>query len=240
MIAEIKRSTDFENFSFGVNRPIDEKHVAKLEATIAASGYFHEYPIVVQQKEDKLVIIDGQHRFAACKKLGIEFSYMVVEIGDEDKWVKRLKIANRVQKKWTIMDHIRLKAITDPKLADIVKVVELNSNIPSDFILSYAHCNNTSNITRMAYRDIDIEELKVAVSYYCTLTSFGKVSSRAMITAVRIMIQQKLDIGRLINNINKQPAKYVNCATTEQYMAMVEYFYNYDKAAKNRVEFKNK
>lgn len=47
---------------------IDKNHLIKIKHLIKKSGVFKE-PIIVDK--DKLVILDGHHRFNTCKELGL-------------------------------------------------------------------------------------------------------------------------------------------------------------------------
>lgn len=66
---------DYSKFNLiDSNRPISKLHIEKLKKSITEFGYFKSKPITVTPKYK---IIDGQHRFMACKELKIPVQYEV-------------------------------------------------------------------------------------------------------------------------------------------------------------------
>jgi hypothetical protein len=56
--------------------PRSVDHLARLADGIAGSGYDPEFPIIVNQWGE---IVDGHHRFAVCRLLGVEPERRVVQ-----------------------------------------------------------------------------------------------------------------------------------------------------------------
>ena len=62
------------------------------------------YPIMV---DADMRIIDGQHRFYACKELGLPIYYVVKNDVDPEQAMITL---NQTSKKWEMMDWLRYRA----------------------------------------------------------------------------------------------------------------------------------
>lgn len=87
------KTTRYEDFKFlKGNRAVDRNHVENLMKSIAEHGY-HGAPIVVA---GDMTIIDGQHRFAACKGLGIPVPYII----DKDATLETTRYLNVTQRRW--------------------------------------------------------------------------------------------------------------------------------------------
>jgi hypothetical protein len=91
------------NYSMFKFRPdnrekIDKVHVKKLVDSISAKNLLEFRPIVLNEKME---IIDGQHRLEAAKILGVEIYYEVKKnLKSEDI------ITFNVQKNWTLSDYL--------------------------------------------------------------------------------------------------------------------------------------
>lgn len=77
------------------NRDIDENHVKNLIKQMRQEYLFD--PI---QVNEKMEIIDGQHRLAACKELGLPVHYFIVKGAGLQQTQKQ----NALSKKWSMKD----------------------------------------------------------------------------------------------------------------------------------------
>jgi hypothetical protein len=100
MGTEIKVTDDYGKFSFmGCNRDVKSDKVLK---SIKENGDFTKWkPILVTPG---FKIIDGQHRFQACKELGLPIHYIVYD-GDED-YDKVMRTLNIEVKVWQMEDWL--------------------------------------------------------------------------------------------------------------------------------------
>lgn len=80
------------------NREIVRAQVDRLKESIQKNGYFKGIPIIVDKDG---WIIDGQHRYVACKELKIEPTIIV------DGSFDIVPIINSMQLKWGIKDYVR-------------------------------------------------------------------------------------------------------------------------------------
>lgn len=87
------------------NRQISWAKTQRLVKSIELIGYIKSHPILVDKK---LTIIDGQHRFAACKQLGLPVLY---EVHDNTENIGDVLIAlNANQQSWQLSDYIHYYA----------------------------------------------------------------------------------------------------------------------------------
>src|ERR1035438_3196611 len=105
------KSTNYSNFKMvDNNRNINNGLVERLTHSIEKLGYIEARPILVN---DNMEIIDGQHRFLACKKLGLPIVYAQYngEATDEDIIVE----LNTTQLIWRLADYIHHYAVKGVK-----------------------------------------------------------------------------------------------------------------------------
>ena len=97
---QIKITTDYNKFSFmDGNRDISKKNM--LVKSINEIDLTEYKPIIV---DEKYVIIDGQHRFMACKELKKPIYYIILHGVDEKKALIKL---NAFQKMWKQDDYLK-------------------------------------------------------------------------------------------------------------------------------------
>jgi hypothetical protein len=85
------------------NRKIDQSNLENIKRSIKINNLLAFRPIMVNEK---LEILDGQHRFLVAKELGLDIFYQVNEESkDED-----IILMNANQKRWTLEDFINFHA----------------------------------------------------------------------------------------------------------------------------------
>jgi ParB/Sulfiredoxin domain len=95
----MNKTTKYEIFKYlDRNRKLSKQHLKELQKSIEADNRLPENPIIVNEK---LEIIDGQHRLEVAKNLGLPIYYVVAQEAGMDT-VIRLQI----QKGWSAMDYI--------------------------------------------------------------------------------------------------------------------------------------
>ena len=95
----IKVTKNYEQFSYVKgNRSIDSLHLDKLSKAMAKE--YVPVPIIVNSNFE---ILDGQHRFEACKRNMLPLYFMVT-----DDWsLKSIRSMNTILKKWSVKDYVQ-------------------------------------------------------------------------------------------------------------------------------------
>lgn len=93
----------------GINRGISPSHVTKVAKSIEKLGNLR--PIVVADLSfisGKLqtYIIDGQHLFNACLRLGWSIPYIKIEIKSKEQLVEAIALLNASSKSWCMLDYV--------------------------------------------------------------------------------------------------------------------------------------
>ena len=109
-VGKIYKTDNYDEFIFiKGNRDIKKSNVNKLKKKIQKNGYDVGIPITVLEIDEKLVIIDGQHRYIACKELGlpIYFTYSTIEDMSVKEIVKKISDLNTNGCNWSTDDFIK-------------------------------------------------------------------------------------------------------------------------------------
>lgn len=73
----MQETKNYENFTFlTANRPINRNHVNKIKKSLSEYGYLDSQPITVTAD---MKILDGQHRFIACKEMGLPIKFVQLD-----------------------------------------------------------------------------------------------------------------------------------------------------------------
>ena len=95
--------TRYDRFHYIVgNREVSEPHIKEVMNKLQDIGY-RNIPITVN---GKMEIVEGQHRFEACKRLGLPIRFVVDENAGLDECMK----VNSVSKNWKNIDYINAYA----------------------------------------------------------------------------------------------------------------------------------
>ena len=235
---KIKVTQNYNAFTLNENnRKVVEKHVQRLVKEFKENGYNKSFPIAVIDKGKGIYeIFDGQHRFLAAKQVGCEFSYLVHEKFEADEYIKKLASINKNVQKWSALDFARLSQDENTKKA--VEYTDKAIDIRERNFIMYYCCINRKNVdTKKSETSISEEEITRAISLFHILQKYRYSRESSVSTCVKKIVRNNLDTERLIKNIEKQPVKFVQCATAKQYQDMIEYFYNYNYPKANRIHF---
>jgi hypothetical protein len=102
---KVKKTYDYEMFSFFErNRRISEKKLKELVKSIQEIDLTEYLPIIVT---DYLEIIDGQHRFEACKKLGLPVYYFIFK---GDRYYRAMELLNSKASIWKQDEFIKFNS----------------------------------------------------------------------------------------------------------------------------------
>jgi len=97
--AQVYETTNYDMFHvLNGNREIDKKNVSKIIKSISEYGYIM-IPITVNQSFE---VIEGQHRLAALKELGLPIRFVIDNVAD----IKTCIALNKNRKGWTSRNYI--------------------------------------------------------------------------------------------------------------------------------------
>ncbi len=94
----VKKTTEYDIFNIiNANRNINPRHVKTLKGSFREHGVLMN-PILVN---DKMQVVDGQHRLTALKQLELPVYYLIIG----DYGIKEVQALNLNQKNWSKKDY---------------------------------------------------------------------------------------------------------------------------------------
>lgn len=110
----IKKTSDYTIFnSVKFNRDKNKRHIESLKKMLLKENLLHLHPILVNEKME---VVDGQHRLEAAKDLGLEVFYIQDRISYE-----HILNSNLFQKKMSLGDVIKFYSLKD-ELPDYIEL----------------------------------------------------------------------------------------------------------------------
>jgi hypothetical protein len=178
---KIHKTQDYDLFQrISGNRVVSQSHVNRLLEAIQEDPETITFnPIIVNQNME---IIDGQHRFEAIKRLGLEVYYIQVgELG-----LHTVQKLNSVGKSWTPMDYAKSYAeIGNPNYETYIDF-KLEFRFNHEVLMRYLSLDNP--ITGTAFKNGTFKIIDAQKSYkYCTwLKELSEYYERATLRNVAL------------------------------------------------------
>lgn len=134
----VRESIEYDKFNFVLgNRDINEGSVKKIKKSMQEYGWVGSAIDVNENYE----IIDGQHRFTACKELGLPVRYVLTE----GYGLKEIEITNVTGTRWGLMDYINMGANTgNSDYAIFRDMVETEKFTQSTIVMLFARHQGVS------------------------------------------------------------------------------------------------
>lgn len=232
---KIYSSVKYDEFDTIIgNRVISEKKIDLIIKDIKKGINLLPYaPIIVYLKGEKLMIVDGQHRFNVSKKLEMPVYYVVAEALE----LKQIAMLNSRQDKWKPTDFLKCYikiGIEDYKILDeVLKEFEVGLSTTCEFLM-YGDKMQHRRESSQKFRDGEfkvnfLEETKALFKLSHSLFDrYRFYRDRNLIEAVQRLQKKGLcDFERLKEKINLGPNEMDKQTSVKNYMYNIERVYNY-------------
>ncbi|WP_283640092.1 ParB/Srx family N-terminal domain-containing protein [Mesonia mobilis] len=231
---QIKSSTNYDDFeNINGNRNLNKKKIQKIVQDIKNGlNLLPLCPIIVYSKNEKLNIIDGQHRFEASVISENPVYYVISEELD----LKQIATLNSRQDKWTQMDFLRCYeklGIEDYEtLHKVMKEFHTGISTTTELLAS-GKVRGSKNIGeefrsgdfKINYYDETIELLKLNHSLFDRYVFF---KDRNLISATQEIKKKGLcDFDVLKEKIKQAPMLMDRQGSTKDYIFNIERVYNH-------------
>ncbi len=169
-VGEVKESYDYKAFTFmDANRKINSRNYAKLVASMNEEQLC--IPIIVNEK---LEIIDGQHRYTAAKELGLPIYYIV----QRGYGIAQVKRANMVGTNWTKEDflesHVQDGTGEYAAFKDLVDLYDVNISDLIKVFASVQHKNQTITSKQFEEGTFSLDKKEDVVEFLEALEDFAE------------------------------------------------------------------
>lgn len=232
----IYTTTDYSIFkAIDGNRAINGQHLARIKKSMQ-----EEYLFTAIMVNDKMEVIDGQHRLEAAKSLGLPVNYLVCE-GYNLLDVQRL---NQNLKAWNTHDY--LAGYCDMGINDYIifkKFIE-DYRFSTETTLHLLSGNTTGGHTLSLFKQglFKVKNLKTAskiAESILLIAPYYQGFRRRSFVAAMIMLFNKdfFDFDEFMAKLKLQPTALKDCTNTVAYLALIEEIYNYRRREKINLRY---
>jgi len=220
------------------NRQLNETKIKKIIKDINAGiDVLKYYPIQVIEKNKRLEILDGQHRFYICKKLKRPVFYIVMK--EEKKLSDIAKINSNVEK-WKVKDYINCyvqQGIDDYRiLQDFMEKYKISGSTSMKLLYTGTPGNEgvdsktTEKFQRGEFRAKHVNTA-IEIAEACkTFSSFEFHRERGFVIAIyRIIRANKIKIEELHERFLRNPTALTRHASFKDYIYNLEQIFNMGK-----------
>lgn len=231
--SEVLTTSNYELFkTIKGNRSLNPNHLVRLAKSIKINGQLN--PILTNSKYE---IIDGQHRAAVCKSLGIPINY----IKGNGLGLNEVQVLNSIGKNWSGTDHAESRAFTGNENYQIF--IDFRNKYgfgqyESILLLNRGNADNKSNhgfragtfvAKDLGWGNISADKIYQVKKYY---SGFKR---RSFVLAMITLFKNKdYDHNVFVHKLAFNSQKLVDCTDTEQYIKLIETIYNYRNGDKRR------
>jgi hypothetical protein len=244
---ELLSTTDYPIFkTITGNRAINKEHIEKIATSIQEKNLLPVRPIVVN---DKMEVIDGQHRLAAAELIKVPIYYVVANGLDYED----IASLNSASKNWTTADYVRMYDLQGypeyKKISDLAKTTGLSLECVLYIVLRNNFCRNIfkekniikDNISNFRAGEFEFKELDLLTAFFIDLVRLldfcnsitSKQSRYNFVTAGRFMDaflrlwKSGIDMKVLFEHIEMKPTMFNRRSSSKEYYEMLLEVYNW-------------
>lgn len=232
--------------SISGNRVPNPAHIKRLVESINKYGVLCN-PILVNEK---MQVIDGQHRLMACRETQSEVYYIILPGYNLDE----VHTLNLNQKNWNKKDfmfgYANMGIQSYQKLANFVNTnsdynfndcIALCSNVSSASAQSSKHSNasTTSVFEEGTWQGKDFELAELWAAKIRSLKPHYAGYNRTSFVGVMITLFQnpQFVFNEFVHKISMQPGALKDCANREQYRQLIHEIYNW--RSRNKIDLRH-
>ena len=224
----VQKTNDYTKFKTKQgNRDLNQLHLKRLKSSVEDIDLLHANPILVNER---LEIIDGQHRFNVCVDLGKPIYYIVVKgLG-----LREIQILNANSKNWKMEDYI--DGYCSMRLDEYcyLKKYLLTTNFGVSILLAlFANGSSSGNAIndlkngnlKLTYKDRGL----IIIEWLNDWQLIYEGSNRRSFVYALIFLYnvQGYSHQKMMQKMKYQSTKLVDCTNTKTYLALLEEIYNF-------------
>jgi len=212
-------------------------HVERLKTSMEKEYLMS--PIIVNEKME---IIDGQHRFEAARQLDLPIRFIKVR----GYALSQMQQMNAMSRKWSIIDHIKAYAdLGNSNYVAMLDFIDKNKGVPPSALLRISlaiggvhqqnHIKNGTLVfgpEQIEFGQKTADTIKIISQYY------DKAYHKCFIAAIKKLMKKAdiFDMGVFIDRLKVNRGMLYDCANVPQSLQMIEDIYN--KRSRNKISLK--
>jgi hypothetical protein len=232
---QIHTTTDYFLFKpLQGNRLKNTLHLSRLKKSMQEQYLFTA--ILINEEYE---IIDGQHRFECIKELGLPLHYIICE----GYGLNEVQVLNQNAKNWNTDDF--MNGYCDLGKEDYLQYRDFKNKYPfghgecQAMLCGYNNGKAYQQFIDGAFRIKNLQAAHNVASKICKLKSlYAGYTRRCFVYAMIALLKKpQFDYLHFEAKLKKQPTKLTDCATSKQYISLIEDIYNYRRRDKINLRY---
>ena len=218
------------------NRPLNALHLRRLKKSINDHGFLF-MPIVVNEKME---VIDGQHRLHCVKELGLPVYYVVAT----GSGLNHVLVLYENTKNWNAEDY--MNAYADMGRQEYVRYREFRSayGLDHNVCMGLLSGSTTGKTVQERFKSGDFK-----VKGYAKACEFaehlilmepmyaGWKRWTFVLALMGLVGKDGFALSEFVDKLKLQPTALVDCANVEQYRDLIERIYNHRRREKVNLRY---
>jgi hypothetical protein len=193
-------------------------------------------PVIVNEH---MYVIDGQHRIAAAMELKLPVYYIIAD----GYGIEEMQTLNQNTKNWTGTDFMNCYA--DLGHADYVILRDFMAKYKfglQECVVLLGANRGSTGYAQVASGVFQVTQLAKAEEVALSILECGQFYEgyrrRSFVFALLALMERPIFVFQeFLDKLRNQRAKMFHCATTEQYIELIEEIYNYRRQNKINLRF---
>lgn len=215
-------------------------HLKRIMASMNQFGFLPSKPVQVYTKGGKYYIIDGHHRFYAAKSLGIPVLFVVEPESHSDA----IGMENYAVKKWSMESFVKLYAGKgNPNYQTLLFYASKGIGIGHAASMLGGQSSHSGNLLKY----VRAGTFTVKTTEHCDLVvraieelenEIPLIRKRTFVEALSVLLYvREFDLDTFIKRALVNPKAFVNCASREQALELIDDVYNFRAREKTNLSF---
>ena len=221
-------STNYDKFKFvEANRNLNEHHVKEIMKEIENKDLRDESPVKVNRDWE---IMEGQHTFAGCERLGLPVKYIFTKMTVDD-----IGRYNGSQKPWTSINILKHYCVRGFENYLILQEFYKKYKYPISTLLVLLSGEHTKRLFKdFKFGRFEVRQSVGQVQHILDkIAEFKQFNDKVfrhktfVLTYIDCLTHPDFNHDRLVHKVSIIPDKFVKCGTQVDYLRMIEDIYNY-------------
>lgn len=221
-------------------RYIHPPHVKHLVQRMSDYGFLPSKPIQCFKRGAKFILIDGHHRLAAAKQLGIPFFYVL----EPESNTQTMAAVNSTVKTWVLADYVRMYALRgNADYQNLTRYAESGIPVMMAASMLHGHAALSGNANELIKSGtFKIKETTSINRVYGMIQKFGEINPvvkhRAFIGALSdCLLTPEFDFERFERRFEESPNMIQKASNKDLQLLQLEELYNFRSREKVPLAF---
>ena len=237
---QVHTTKDYSLFkTLNGNRDVNQLHLTRLKESMKKN---HLTTIIMVN--EKLEIIDGQHRFLISQELKLPINYII----SKNYGLNEVQILNANMKNWTIVDYVNGYCDLGYKDYEIYRefINEYGFTnqvalflLSGEFVCGSSEVSISTKFKEGKFKINDLNNSKKMADKIMMIEPYYKgFLRRSFIYALIGMFKnENFEFTEFLAKLKQQPTTLQDCTNVSQYKSLIEEIYNYRRREKVNLRF---